>query len=484
MNYGLLEAADLKSSECLVLGLFADSGFPDIAKELDKQHQQIISRLFTKLKDAGDSLWQSDIDGHSLFLINCGKNSEFKSNKLRKYLEQILPALIKQKIGSASFCLPELVDHNADWQVKQMLLQIDSELYHLSDFKSQGKKIPQLKSVQIYLPGATEKALEEAQVLAEGIHLTRTLADLPANVCTPTYMAEQAKLLAKVNENLSVKIMGPKDMKAMGMGAFLAVAQGSSEEPRLIEIQYRGAGNESPPIVLVGKGITFDSGGLTLKPGNCMDEMKYDMAGAASVMGALQVCAALKLPINLVGLAACAENMPSGNAVKPGDIVASMSGQTIEILNTDAEGRLVLADALTYAERFKPELVIDLATLTGAIIVALGTVHSGFMTEDENLAEQILKAAKESDEKIWRMPLDEDYQKELDSPIADMINASFDRFAGAITAACFLSRYTKKYRWAHIDIAGTAWISGKKRKATGRPVNLLVQLVRHAINSR
>ncbi len=483
MNYGLLETASLKSSECLVLGLFADEEFSDIAKELDKNHQQLISRLFKKLKEAGDFLWQSDIDGHSLLLIRCGKKSEFKANKLRKYLEQSVHGLIKHHFSSACFCLPQIIDHKADWQIKQMLLQIDGELYNLADFKSKDKKIPKLESVQFYLPGATDKAIQEGQALAKGITLTKTLADLPANVCTPTYMAEQAKALAKLNENLTVKIMGPDEMKTMGMGALLAVAQGSAQEPRLIEIQYKGAG-DSPPIVLVGKGITFDSGGLTLKPGNCMDEMKYDMAGAATVFGTLKVCAEMKLPINLVGLAACAENMPSGTAVKPGDIVTSMSGQTIEILNTDAEGRLVLADALTYAERFKPELVIDLATLTGAIIIALGTVNSGFMTEDEKLAEQILRAAKESDEKIWRMPLDEDYQKELDSPIADMINASFDRFAGSITAACFLSRYTKNYRWAHFDIAGTAYISGKKRKATGRPLTLLVQLIRHAIDSR
>jgi leucyl aminopeptidase len=483
MNYGLLETATLKTCECLVLGLFADDDFPDIAKELDQQQNQLISRLFAKLNEAGDSLWQSDIDGHSLLLVHCGKKTEFKAKNLQKYLSEIVPALIKQHLSSVSFCLPEIVDHNADWQVQRMLVKIDSELYHLADFKSKNKKIPKLESVQFYLPGATAKAIKEGEALAAGIKLTRTLADLPANICTPTYLGEQAKTLSQEHDNLTVKIMGPEEMKAMGMGALLAVAQGSPQEPRLVEMQYQGNG-DSPPIVLVGKGITFDSGGLSLKPANFMDEMKYDMSGAASVFGTIKACAIMKLPINLIGLVACAENMPSGTAVKPGDIVTSMSGQTIEILNTDAEGRLALADALTYTERFKPELVIDLATLTGAMIVALGTIHSGFMTDDERLAEQILNAAKESDEKVWRMPLDEDYQSALDSPLADMINASFDRSAGAITAACFLSRFTKKYRWAHLDIAGTAWVSGKKRIATGRPVSLLVQILQDAINAR
>jgi leucyl aminopeptidase len=267
------------------------------------------------------------------------------------------------------------------------------------------------------------------------------------------------------------------------MGLFLAVSQGSDQPPRLIDIHYNG-GTQTKPIVLVGKGITFDSGGLSIKPANAMDEMKYDMAGAASVLGTIKACALLKLPINIIGLVACAENLVSGSAVKPGDIITSMSGQTVEILNTDAEGRLILADALTYAERYDPEFVIDIATLTGAIIVALGSVASGYMTKDDDLATCLEAAARESQDTIWRMPLDEAYQDALDSPLADMINAGFDRSAGSITAACFLSRFTEKYRWAHVDIAGTAWVSGKKRNATGRPVPLLTQLIRHVATSR
>ncbi|MBA2657092.1 MAG: leucyl aminopeptidase [Tatlockia sp.] len=484
MNYGLLESATLNTSQCLVLGILKDDDLPALAQNLNQQHNQLISRLFAKLEEAGDFLWQAEVEGHSLLLINCGNKKDFNANKLKKYLKELVPALIKQNMPSACFCMPQLKEQNASWQVQQMLLQIDAGLYHLSQFKTKSNKVPKLECVQFHLPGATSKALKDAEALARGIQLTRRLADLPANICTPSFLGDEAEALSRAYDSLQVKVIGPKEMEILGMRALLAVAQGSSEEPRLIEMRYQGAGDDSPPLVLVGKGITFDSGGLSLKPPNCMDEMKYDMAGAASVMGAVKACAEMKLAINLIGLVACAENMPSGTAVKPGDIVISMSGQTVEILNTDAEGRLVLADALTYAERYKPELVIDLATLTGAMVVALGSIHTGFMTEDEQLAEQLHKAAKESDEKIWRMPLDEDYQSALESPIADMINASFDRNAGAITAACFLSRFTTKYRWAHLDVAGTAWVSGKKRIATGRPVSLLVQLLSDFSNAR
>jgi leucyl aminopeptidase len=483
MNYSLVKEATLKASECLVLGLFSDSDFPDFVKILDEQQNQLITRLFAKLHQAGDSIWQGDIDGHSLLLFHCGKKTKFDGEDLRKYLSSITTALIKQNITSATFCLPAVKDYNADWQVQQMLLQIDARLYQLSDFKSKKNKKPQLKTVQFYLPEATKTAIKAGQAIAAGVEYTRNLADLPANLCTPSYLGDQAVTLAQQNDKVTTKIMGPEDMRAMNMGALLAVAQGSNEKPRLIEIQYLGGG-DTPPIVLVGKGITFDSGGLSLKPPDAMLEMKYDMAGAAAVFGTLKACILMKLPINLIGLIASAENMPSGTASKPGDIVTSMSGQTIEILNTDAEGRLVLADALTYAERFKPKYVIDLATLTGAMIVALGSVATGFMTTDETLATQILTAAKESGDKSWRMPLDEAYQEAIDSPLADMINASFDRTAAAITAACFLARFTKKYRWAHLDIAGTAWVSGKKRSATGRPVPLLMQWLRHVAYSR
>lgn len=483
MNYGLTQKPSLTTSECLVLGIFSDTELPDFALSLDKEQHGIITKLSRRATEAGDAIWQSDVQGSSLLIIQCGKKAEFNSTLLQKRIGEITDALIKQRFTTATLCLPQLSNQSAEWQLEQMIVQIDNIRYQLLDFKKKNAKSHKLEAVSFYLPGASEKSLELANAIVAGVEMTRHLANMPANICTPTYLGERAIELAKQFKQMSCKVMGPEEMREMGMGTLLAVSQGSDQPPRLIDIHYQGAG-DSAPIILVGKGITFDSGGLTIKPGNAMDEMKYDMSGAASVLGTLKACALLKLPINVIGLIASAENMLSGSAVKPGDIVTSMSGQTVEILNTDAEGRLVLADALTYAERYNPEFVLDIATLTGAIIVALGTLVTGYMTKDDELAKLLETAATESQDRIWRMPLDDAYQDALDSPLADMINAGFDRTAGSITAACFLSRFTEKYRWAHLDIAGTAWTSGKKRNATGRPVPLLTQLIRHVANSR
>lgn len=480
MNYGLIDNPMPGEGECLIFGVFADT---DFANKLDEPLQGLLSRLQKKLHDSGDWVWQAEVDNFSVMLIHCGEQADFDAVQLKKRMLDIGSILLKQRIESATICLPQVVGFDANWQVMQMVRHIDSQMYQLHDYKTKHKKPHALTSVKFVLKDATDEAIHTATAIATGIQLTKTLANMPANHCTPAFLGEQAIQLGKKHDSIKVKVMGTEELRQLGMGAFLAVAQGSEEPPRLIEMSYNGAGDKKP-VVLVGKGITFDSGGLTLKPGEGMTEMKYDMAGAASVFGAINACALLKLPVNVVGLIASAENMPSGKAVKPGDIITSMSGQTIEILNTDAEGRLVLADTLTYAERFNPELVIDIATLTGAVIVALGNIATGFMTADDELAQQIMLASKESDDKCWRLPLDEAYQDALDSPLADMINAGFDRSAGSITAACFLSRFTKKYRWAHLDIAGTAWISGKNRQATGRPVSLLIQLLRHVAHSR
>lgn len=483
MIYGLTQKPSLKTSECLVIGIFADAELPDIAQSLDKEYQGIISKLAKRAPETGDSVWQGDLEGSSLLLVQCGKKDEFNAIMLQKRIAEITEALIKQRFVSATLCMPRLGIESTEWQLEQMIVQIDNLRYQLLDFKKKNCKAHKLESINFYLSDATEKALELAKAIVAGVEFTRHMANMPANICTPTYIGEQATKLAQQFDNMTCKVMGREEMMEMGMGTLLAVAQGSDQPPRFIDIQYKAGGN-SAPIILVGKGITFDSGGLSIKPANAMDEMKYDMCGAASVLGTLKACALLKLPVNVIGLIASAENMLSGAAVKPGDIVTSMSGQTVEIINTDAEGRLVLADALTYAERYNPEFVIDIATLTGAIIVALGTITTGYMTKDDELAKLLERAAKESQDRIWRMPLDDAYQDALDSPLADMINAGFDRSAGSITAACFLSRFTEKYRWAHLDIAGTAWVSGKKRNATGRPVPLLTQLIRHAANTR
>lgn len=478
MNYELTQKPSLITSECLVLGVFSDTELSDVALTLDKETKGLITKLSQRANEPGDSIWQADVQEHSLLIIQCGEKTAFNSTSLQKRLTDITDALLKQRITSATLCLPQVADKSADWQLEQMILHIDNQRYQLLDFKKNKSKLFKLEFINFYLPNANEQTIDLAQAIASGVEFTRHLANLPANICTPTYLGEQATQLATQFENMSCKVMGPDELRQMGMGSLLAVAQGSDQPPRLIEIQYQGGGN-SPPIVLVGKGITFDSGGLAIKPANTMDEMKYDMCGAASVLGTVKACALLKLPVNLIGLIASAENMINGSAIKPGDIVTSMSGQTIEIINTDAEGRLVLADALTYAERFNPKFVIDIATLTGAMIVALGTISTGFMTKDDALAKLIEEAGKDSEDHVWRMPLDDAYQDVIDSPLADMLNATFDRTAGSITAACFLSRFTEKYRWAHLDIAGTAWVSGKKRNATGRPVPLLTQLVRH-----
>ncbi|WP_076982484.1 leucyl aminopeptidase [Bathymodiolus thermophilus thioautotrophic gill symbiont] len=316
--------------------------------------------------------------------------------------------------------------------------------------------------------------IDKALAIVSGMALTRTLGDLPPNICTPTYLANTAQDLAKTF-GLTCEILEEAEMSKLGMGSLLSVSKGSIEPPKLISLSYNGNGNANP-IVLVGKGVTFDSGGISLKPGTAMDEMKYDMCGAASVLGTMRAVVEMGLKVNLTVVVPAVENMPAHNASKPGDVVKSMSGQTIEILNTDAEGRLILCDALTYVEKYNPDVVIDVATLTGAVIMALGKHRSGLMSNDQDLADDIISASQTAFDGVWQLPLDEEYDELLKSNFADMANIG-GREAGSITAGCFLARYAQNYRWAHLDIAGTAWLSGAKKGATGRPVALLTQFV-------
>jgi Leucyl aminopeptidase len=318
-------------------------------------------------------------------------------------------------------------------------------------------------------------AAARGTAIANGMDLTRDLGNLPSNICTPTYLANTARQIAK-DFKLKVEVLGRKQIEALKMGAFLAVTKGSVEPPAFIVLRYEGGPAKQAPVVLVGKGITFDTGGISLKPGEGMDEMKYDMCGAASVLGTLRAVAEMGLKQNVIAVVPTCENMPSGIATKPGDVVTSMSGQTIEILNTDAEGRLILCDALTYVERFKPAVVIDVATLTGACIIALGHINTGMYARSDALADALVAAGKQSLDTAWRMPLDEEYQEQLKSNFADMGNIG-GRPAGSVTAACFLARFTEKYDWAHLDIAGTAWKSGAAKGATGRPVPLLTRFL-------
>ncbi len=319
---------------------------------------------------------------------------------------------------------------------------------------------------------AAEGGLKQGQGIAAGVALARECANLPGNVCTPAYLAAEAKKLAKA-PRMKVEVLERKDCEKLGMGSFMAVAQGSAQPPKFIVLRYSGGAKAAAPLVLVGKGITFDTGGISLKPGAEMDEMKFDMGGAASVLGAFKALAELQPALNVVGLIPATENMPGGKAVKPGDVVTSMSGQTIEILNTDAEGRLILCDALTYAERFKPAAVVDIATLTGACVIALGHHRSGLFSPDDALAGELLAAGERGGDLAWRMPVDAEYDEGLKSNFADMANIA-GRAGGAVTAAMFLKRFAGKFRWAHLDIAGTAWKSGAAKGATGRPVPLLV----------
>jgi leucyl aminopeptidase len=316
-------------------------------------------------------------------------------------------------------------------------------------------------------------ALREAAATADGVALARTLGNLPPNICTPSHLADEARKLAR-QFRLGLEVLERRDMERLGMGALLSVTRGSHQPPKLIVLRYAGGAKTAPPLVLVGKGITFDTGGISLKPAGEMDEMKYDMSGAGSVLGTLRALAGMKAPVNVIGVVPACENMPGGQASRPGDVVKTMSGQTVEILNTDAEGRLILCDALTYAERFKPDAVVDIATLTGACVIALGHVASGLFANDEKLADALRAAGEDAWDRVWPMPLWEDYQEQLRSNFADMANIG-GRPAGSVTAACYLARFTKKLRWAHLDIAGTAWKSGRDKGSTGRPVPLLVR---------
>ena len=459
----------------------------EIGKAVDAASAGALSALL-KRGDLAGKLGQTllahnlaGLKAERILLVGSGKDSELSDRQLRKLLTAT-HAVLKTLGGSdATLALQDLQVKGRDAYGKARLMveTLADGGYQFDRFKSQKADASALKKLTLLSDKAdqadVERATRQALAIAAGMALTRDLGNLPPNLCHPSYLAEEAKALGKAYKNLKIEVLDEKKLKELGMGAFLAVAQGSDQPPRMIVLNYQGGKKTEKPYALVGKGITFDTGGISIKPSSGMDEMKYDMCGAASVFGTLKAVLELQLPINLVCLLACAENMPSGGATRPGDIVSTMSGQTVEILNTDAEGRLVLCDTLTYAERFKPQAVIDIATLTGACIVALGSNVSGLMGNNEELVQQILAAGLTADDRAWQLPLYDEYQEQLDSPFADIANIGGPK-AGTITAGCFLSRFAKAYNWAHLDIAGTAWISGGKEKgATGRPVPMLTQ---------
>ncbi|MFT4580764.1 MAG: leucyl aminopeptidase [Gammaproteobacteria bacterium] len=480
-------------SACIVAAVHSPKSLGSGATSLDSPSRQTLSGLLKRGdisgKLAGTLLLPniSGIAADRVLLMGAGKRSGITAAEYVKLVRKAASSVIGAGLKNAISTLTEVAVEGRDdpWKVQQQILAFDAAAYRFDEFKTITKsKATQFSRLTIYVPASGDSAIENevkfGQCLVHGLKLTKDLANSPGNYCTPQILAERAKLLAKEHKNLEVDILDEIAMEKLGMGALLSVSKGSEEPAKLITIKYNGGTGQSKPVVLVGKGVTFDSGGISLKPGSQMDEMKYDMCGAATVFGVLAAIAEAQLPINVVGVVPATENLPDGKASKPGDIVTSMSGQTIEVLNTDAEGRLILCDALTYSARFDPDVVVDIATLTGACIMALGHATSALMSNNDDLADGLYAAGQLSGDRAWRLPLWDVYQQQIDSPFADMANVG-GRAAGSITAACFLARYTKKYRWAHLDIAGTAWTSGNPKGATGRPLALLVQYLRSRI---
>ena len=462
-----------------------------------------------------------------LLLVGVGCCDKLNNTILQKIANTIYQSTQK-RVASITVALGDTLEEN---QFGQFALNLLAASYRFDKYKSE-QQTPVLTDIYLLAEPSLEASLAFAQAVFTGQSLTRDVANEPGNICFPAYMAEQAQELAKTYPDLlKVTVLGEKEMSALGMGCFLAVSQGSTKEGQLVLLEYQGkskfsastastkngnssakvsgglkaltdklpmkkaskkadknsedntqTANDDAPIVLVGKGVTFDSGGISIKPGAAMDEMKFDMGGSASVLGTIKALCEARLPINVVGALACAENMPSGDATRPGDIVKAMNGKSVEILNTDAEGRLVLADTLCYVQRYNPSVIIDVATLTGACVVALGHVRSAVFSNDEDVLFALENASNQSGDLVWHMPMDDEYQAQIDSPIADMQNIG-GKGAGAVTAACFLSRFVEDGQaWAHLDIAGTAWNSGAEKAATGRPVPLFMQYLKNSAN--
>lgn len=476
---------------CVVAAVYMPRKLSPAAKMLDDACGGAISNLIRRGElegDLGSTLLLHNLDNtlcDRVLLVGCGKEKDMNISAYRKINTVMAKTLESSGATEVASYLTEVQVKRRDtsWKIRQSIESIDAALYKFNQLKSE-KSSPRrpLRKFVFSVSGRGqlmegEQAVREGMAISAGIRLAKNLGNLPGNVCTPTYLAKQAELLERNHSSLQVDIKEEDEMEDMGMGALLSVSRGSRQPAKLITLQYMAGRENEKPVVLVGKGVTFDSGGISLKPGAAMDEMKYDMCGAASVLGTISAIAEMQLPVNLVGIIPAVENMPDGLATKPGDIVTSMSGQTIEILNTDAEGRLILCDALTYAEKFEPDTVIDIATLTGAVIVALGHHPAAVLGNHKPLINDLLGAGKSSGDRCWELPLWDDYQEQLSSNFADMANIG-GKSAGTITAACFLSRFTRKYHWAHLDIAGAAWKSGGKEKgATGRPVSLLSQFV-------
>ncbi|NMG44402.1 leucyl aminopeptidase [Aromatoleum toluvorans] len=474
---------------CLVVGTFAEGKLSDAAAALDKASKGKLAALVARGdldEKAGALLALHDLPGcaaERVIVVSLGKQDEFTDRAWRDVIAAVARVLAATPAHDAAVCLAdvEVPGRDVEWALQQLARVLADATYRYDATKSKKKDDKPRGARKVVLAtgnkisATMEAAVKRGQAIAEGMALAKELGNLPGNLCTPTHLAETAVELGK-QFKLKVEVLEREDMEKLGMGSLLSVARGSHQPPKFIVMQYKGGKAKDKPVVLVGKGITFDTGGISLKPGAEMDEMKFDMCGAASVLGTFKALARMALPLNVVGIVPTTENMPGGAATKPGDVVTSMSGQTIEILNTDAEGRLILCDALTYAERFKPACVIDIATLTGACVVALGKIPSGLLANDDELARELTDCGTVSGDRVWQLPLWDEYQDLLKSNFADVANIG-GRYAGTITAACFLARFTKAYKWAHLDIAGTAWLSGDAKGSTGRPVPLLAEFL-------
>ena len=486
MDYAI-ETAPLEtvSTDCLIVGVYQDLHLSASASQINQSTDGLVQKLLSRgdiSGKLGETVLINAIPNSPLarvLLVGLGENQALSGKNYRKALSAAIASLKKTSIKSIVCSLAETDVKAGDWQWKtRQIIEVFSDaVYQFTACKANKDTDYKLEKISISAPpaevNAAQTGLIQGKAIAEGINLTKHLADLPGNLCTPSFLAEQALALAK-DYPLAVTILEEADMEKLGMGSLLSVSRGSRQAAKLIQLNYQGGEKNAKPIVLIGKGLTFDAGGISLKPGLGMDEMKYDMCGGATVLGTLLAAAQMQLPLNIIGLIPSSENMPDGDANKPGDIVTSMSGKTIEILNTDAEGRLLLCDTLTYAEQFNPDVVIDMATLTGACLVALGRVPSGLLGNNDALCDDLIKAGEIANDSLWRLPLWEEYQEQLKSNFADLANIG-GKDAGTITAACFLSQFAENFHWAHLDIAGTAWRTGTNKGATGRPVPLLSQ---------
>jgi len=491
MNFSAYSGQALaQRSDCLVIGVHEPRALATEGRAVDRATGGRLSELLRRgdfAGRAGESLLLTELPrlrGKRVLLVGLGASASYGRRAWKRALSTAITALGRTRIASASFALERPQDRDFDdYTLARAAAECcGASLYRINDLKTAKRPpAPALARASFGPFAATRLAdarrgLADGTALAESAALLRNLGNLPGNVCTPRYLAAQALQLARTHRGLRARALNEAQIRRLKMGCFLAVTRGSAEPPRFIVLEHRGGRRGAAPVVLVGKGITFDTGGISIKDSNAMDEMKFDMCGAATVLAALDLAARLRLRINLVGLVATCENMPGGRAIKPGDIVTSADGQTVEILNTDAEGRLILSDALHYARRYQPAAVIDIATLTGACVVALGMHHTGVMGNDDALAQELVAAGRRADDRAWQLPLTEEYGEQLKSNFADVANVA-GRDGGAITAGAFLGRFTKGLKWAHLDIAGTAWLSGAAKSATGRPLGLLADFL-------